>query len=106
MKELHDLDAKHSAADSSFALGLSQLDQQLSSRQVQISALQEQSLQRRKALQDQRTQVDGVFPMVVVMMMMMMLKMKMMRISTLKDNYLEYTVCMRTLKFVDLFQVF
>ncbi|XP_076464359.1 kinesin-like protein KIF16B isoform X2 [Babylonia areolata] len=54
LKELHDLDSHHAAADSSMELALSQVDQQLASRQVQISALQEESGHRRKALQEEK----------------------------------------------------
>ncbi|KAL8611043.1 hypothetical protein ACOMHN_042659 [Nucella lapillus] len=54
LQELQDLDSGHSASDSNLALALSQLDQQLASRHVQITALQEESGHRRKALQDDR----------------------------------------------------
>ena len=62
LQELQELDARHTATDSSIALALSEVDQQVSSRQVQISALQEESKHRCNALQAERQKVLKYFP--------------------------------------------
>ena len=57
LQELQDLDVQHSERDASIAQALNNVEQQVSSRQVQISALQEESQPNRIALQAERQKV-------------------------------------------------
>ncbi|XP_070179569.1 kinesin-like protein KIF16B isoform X2 [Littorina saxatilis] len=53
-QELQEMTTRHACIESSVAIALSEVEQQVSSRQVQISALQDESEIRRKGLQNER----------------------------------------------------